>query len=86
MSQFPRIKLNLAHQQRFRALTEKEQAVRQFIQNVVRQGEERLAAIAAEGRDLWNEVAKDYSLDLERVQYGPSATFDELIPLSAKLG
>lgn len=83
--QFPKIKLNPTQSQRFRKLADAEQGIRSFIQNVVRQGEERLASISGEGRELWREVQAEYKLDLDRVQYAPDAAFENLVAISAKL-
>lgn len=82
---YPKIKLTPTQTQRLRKLSDQEQAIRSFIQNVVRQGEERIAAVSAEGRDLWRELAKEYNLDLDRVTYGPDMAFENLVPISAKL-
>lgn len=54
-----------------RKLVEKQQANQEFVQQVLTAGERRGAELIAEGRAIWDGLAKKYGLDLKKVGYEP---------------
>lgn len=67
--EYPSIKLTSDEAAKMAKLNAKREANQAFVQQVVTAGERRNEELLTEGRELWAELAKTYSLDLERVAY-----------------
>jgi len=79
------VKLNKDHAARLKKLGDKKAAVDQFVRTVCQQGENRMAEIQQEGRDIWLDVAKTYDLDLNKVNYDLSDDGETLVPVQVRL-
>jgi hypothetical protein len=80
-----KIKLDGDLAKRLKKLNDKQLGVQQFVQMVARQGEERVAELTAEGRSIWQDIAKRYALDLDRVQWNLDSDGETIVPVGMRL-
>lgn len=77
------ITLKPEHAAQVRKLMNNDKALEAFVQEVVNQGQRRAQENIEASRKFWTEtLAKDpdYNLNLETVQYEPSADGSQLVP------
>lgn len=66
-------------------LLHKRQAIEQWVQLVSKQGEARMQDLVAEGQKVWQDVARKYNLDLEKVGYELSTDGQHIIARFVRL-
>lgn len=85
--QFPKeVILDEADAARVRDINDKTIGVQRAMQMFQETSERRVAALQAEGRSMFQDFAKKYNLDIDRVAYQPSADSTKLIPMQIMLG
>lgn len=85
MQAYKSVVLDDADVARLASLTDKQQGVQRMIQMFVESGERRLAELQQEGRQTFTDFAEKYGLDLQHVQYVPSADGKKLVPKTVML-
>jgi hypothetical protein len=80
-----KIKLDGDLSKRLKKLNDKQLAIQQFVGLVTRQGEERIAELTAEGRQVWQDVAARYKIDLDRVQWNLDSDGETIVPVGMRL-
>jgi hypothetical protein len=80
-----KIKLDGDLAKRLKKLNDKQVAVQSFVQMIARQGEERIAELTAEGRQVWQDVAARYKIDLDRVQWNLDNDGETIVPVGMRL-
>lgn len=82
---FKAVDLSTDEQARLRKLNDAQQGMQNFMQSMLTAGETRAAALQQQGRELFEELAKKYGLDLTKVTYVPSPDGTQLVPTLARL-
>lgn len=77
--------LDAADQARMRELNDHTAGVQRMVQMFIESGERRMSELQAEGRTLFESLAKKHNLDLQHVVYVPSPDGTSLIPTQVKL-
>lgn len=66
---------------RMRDVNDKTAGVQRMVQMFVETGERRMAELQKQGREMFEEFAKTYNLDLKHVVYQPSPDGKNLVPM-----
>jgi hypothetical protein len=80
-----RIKMTDEQAAPFRALNDKELAMKQFVAMVTQQGEARMRELVGESRKAWEQARSEHALDLDRVKWEFDPEKNELVPVAMKL-
>lgn len=59
------------------------QALDQFVQTIMQQGESRLAELVQSQKDAWEAIGKAHDIDFKKVDYALEG--DTLVPVQIKL-
>lgn len=78
------INLDKKHAAALRKLNDMQMGIKQFVDAVTSQGEVRFRELQTEGREIWQTIAKDYKLDLEKCAYTLSEDGTKLILTSVR--
>lgn len=67
-----------------RELGAKQEAVQQFVRTVQMQGEQRMAELQVQGKQVWHDIAHRYSLNMEQTTYGLSNDGKRLVAIAER--
>lgn len=80
------VKLDAADTKALRKAADNANSIQQFIEMVVRTGQERAAKAQEEMREVYKAIALKHGLDLDRVIYKPNEDLTLLVPVQIVLG
>lgn len=79
------VKIAEADAKALRDLNDKIKGLQAWVAAISAQGERKMAELTAEGRAIWQRLAKEYDLDLKTVNYDLNDAGDTLVPQSIRL-
>lgn len=82
---FKSVELDVADQEKLRAMRDKELALQQLVAMQQQRAESRAEELVATGRELWSALANKYKLDVQHINYQPDESFTKLVPVAVKL-
>lgn len=67
-----------------RELGAKQEAVQQFVRTVQMQGEQRMAELNVQGKQVWHDIGQRYGLNMEQTTYGLSNDGKRLVAIAER--